>query len=388
MLLSVGLEDHPGYLGFTSAGVVAIHADWPVYPVEHGWLVALASLGSFPDGTAFSPLDDIDRCLLFLAGNVIADKADPSSRRTSTSRCGTKTSSSSFARPRAAGCRRNRAGARAQPSPRDRDRWSQAPPRTREREGAETQGRLEIETEHVEELKRQLVLTKKRVDELRREIERRRPVTSWPEDAPPLLEKVVVVLPDEGLRLMDLPSWDTYDDEEESWGLRPAKRDVDHDCSWVADARRGASTSVRAPSGTDAASQPNPCCGALRHRRPRDVGGLGGCHAGGQQCRQQVRKRPVRGVHVPVPRVVRALQAASARCPVDAQPGMSRPRGDRTPGCLLTTAGRVAAHRLWPVGHGGIRMGEAVVGIRQEHSGEFTDVDARAADCWRLASLR
>jgi len=56
MLLSVGFEDHPGYLGFTSAGVVLLHADWPVYPVEHRWLVALASLGSFPDGTAFSPL--------------------------------------------------------------------------------------------------------------------------------------------------------------------------------------------------------------------------------------------------------------------------------------------------------------------------------------------
>lgn len=30
------LEDHPGYFGMTSRGVIAIHADWPMYPFEHG----------------------------------------------------------------------------------------------------------------------------------------------------------------------------------------------------------------------------------------------------------------------------------------------------------------------------------------------------------------
>lgn len=58
------LSDHPGYLGFTSRGVIAINADWPAYPAEHGVHVALASLGRFPVGTAFLPIDDIDRCVL------------------------------------------------------------------------------------------------------------------------------------------------------------------------------------------------------------------------------------------------------------------------------------------------------------------------------------
>jgi hypothetical protein len=59
------LNEHPGYLGFTSQGVIAIHANWPSYPVEHGAGTALASFGSFPDGTLFRPIDDIDQCLLF-----------------------------------------------------------------------------------------------------------------------------------------------------------------------------------------------------------------------------------------------------------------------------------------------------------------------------------
>jgi hypothetical protein len=61
----VSLFEHPGYLGFTSQGVIAIHAKWPVYPDEHGAGTALASLGKFPPGTRFEPIDDIDRCLLF-----------------------------------------------------------------------------------------------------------------------------------------------------------------------------------------------------------------------------------------------------------------------------------------------------------------------------------
>jgi hypothetical protein len=63
---AVGIEEQPGYLGFTSRGVIAIHADWPAYPIEHGWHMALVMLGSFPQGMKFKLIDDIDRCALFL----------------------------------------------------------------------------------------------------------------------------------------------------------------------------------------------------------------------------------------------------------------------------------------------------------------------------------
>ena len=61
------MSDFPGYLGWTSQGVIAIHADWPAYPAEHGWGAALASFGMFPEGTQFARIDDIDQCLLFIA---------------------------------------------------------------------------------------------------------------------------------------------------------------------------------------------------------------------------------------------------------------------------------------------------------------------------------
>lgn len=63
----MALEDHPGYLGFTSQGVIAIHANWPTYPLEHGWQSLLMSLGSFPADTDFRRIDDIDQCALFVA---------------------------------------------------------------------------------------------------------------------------------------------------------------------------------------------------------------------------------------------------------------------------------------------------------------------------------
>jgi hypothetical protein len=44
---SMPLEDHPGYLGLTSEGVIAIHADWPIYPIEHGLGATVTSLGAF-----------------------------------------------------------------------------------------------------------------------------------------------------------------------------------------------------------------------------------------------------------------------------------------------------------------------------------------------------
>jgi hypothetical protein len=63
----VSLEKFPGFLGLTSRGVVAIHADWPAYPLEHGWQIAVITLGSFPFGTQFKRIDDIDKCALLLA---------------------------------------------------------------------------------------------------------------------------------------------------------------------------------------------------------------------------------------------------------------------------------------------------------------------------------
>jgi hypothetical protein len=58
------LQHHPGLLGVTSQGVIAIHADWPMYPWEHGWMTALINLSCFPAGTTFTEIDDIDQVLL------------------------------------------------------------------------------------------------------------------------------------------------------------------------------------------------------------------------------------------------------------------------------------------------------------------------------------
>jgi len=63
------IPDHPGYLGWTSQGVIAIHADWPAYPAEHGWDIALETLGQFPRGSALREIDDIDQCFLFVLGD-------------------------------------------------------------------------------------------------------------------------------------------------------------------------------------------------------------------------------------------------------------------------------------------------------------------------------
>jgi len=60
----MSLLDHPGFLGCTSRGVIAIHADWPAYAIEHGAAYALERLGQFPVGTRFFAIDDIDQCLL------------------------------------------------------------------------------------------------------------------------------------------------------------------------------------------------------------------------------------------------------------------------------------------------------------------------------------
>ena len=62
----MAIQDFPGYLGWTSKGVIAIHADWPAYPREHGRDIALLAFGNFPPDTAFRCLDNIDGCALFV----------------------------------------------------------------------------------------------------------------------------------------------------------------------------------------------------------------------------------------------------------------------------------------------------------------------------------
>jgi hypothetical protein len=70
------LEDHPGFFGITSQGVIAIHADWPMYPEEHGADLALLWLTALPQGTRFKRLDDIDRCNLFIADVKCTNRAN------------------------------------------------------------------------------------------------------------------------------------------------------------------------------------------------------------------------------------------------------------------------------------------------------------------------
>ncbi|MDB5072154.1 MAG: hypothetical protein JWM87_3265 [Candidatus Eremiobacteraeota bacterium] len=72
----MSLWKHPGYFGITSQGVIAIHTDWPMYPEEHGADLALLWLTAFPAGTIFKGIDDIDQCVLFLAGPTKRDPFD------------------------------------------------------------------------------------------------------------------------------------------------------------------------------------------------------------------------------------------------------------------------------------------------------------------------
>lgn len=58
------LDKFPGFLGY--GGIIAIHANWPMYPPGIGWRIALKTLGNFPNGTFFYEVDDIDRCKLLI----------------------------------------------------------------------------------------------------------------------------------------------------------------------------------------------------------------------------------------------------------------------------------------------------------------------------------
>lgn len=75
------LLDHPGYLGVTSRGVIAIHADWPIYPIDHGIASALRGLASYPLGTRFRLIDDIDRCALLVAEDFLVPDTEVTDSR-------------------------------------------------------------------------------------------------------------------------------------------------------------------------------------------------------------------------------------------------------------------------------------------------------------------
>jgi len=75
------LKDSQGFFGITSQGVIAIHADWPIYPEEHGVELALLWLTAFPQETRFKPIDDIDRCILLMADMKGSNKADTFDKR-------------------------------------------------------------------------------------------------------------------------------------------------------------------------------------------------------------------------------------------------------------------------------------------------------------------
>lgn len=57
-------DNFPGFLGY--GGIIAIHANWPMYPAGIGWEIALKTLGNYPKGTEFFEIDDIDRCKLLI----------------------------------------------------------------------------------------------------------------------------------------------------------------------------------------------------------------------------------------------------------------------------------------------------------------------------------
>lgn len=61
------LDKFPGLLGY--GGIIAIHANWPMYPSGIGWQIALKTLGSFPRETKFYEISDIDRCKLLINKN-------------------------------------------------------------------------------------------------------------------------------------------------------------------------------------------------------------------------------------------------------------------------------------------------------------------------------
>jgi hypothetical protein len=54
---------------WTETGFQVLHAKWPAYPKAHGVRTALTVLAEFPRKTRFFPIDNIDRCSLFVVGD-------------------------------------------------------------------------------------------------------------------------------------------------------------------------------------------------------------------------------------------------------------------------------------------------------------------------------
>src|SRR3954464_4375134 len=65
-----------GYGGSSGTFILGIHANWPAYPCTPGGLHGLFDLAQFPEGTLFDPIDDIDRCTLFVAYKIDSKKPD------------------------------------------------------------------------------------------------------------------------------------------------------------------------------------------------------------------------------------------------------------------------------------------------------------------------
>jgi len=60
------IDKLPGFLNYED-GFEVLHADWPNYPLGHGWEIALKTIGNFPEDTFFYEIDDIDYCKLFVS---------------------------------------------------------------------------------------------------------------------------------------------------------------------------------------------------------------------------------------------------------------------------------------------------------------------------------
>lgn len=70
-------DGNNGALGWVSdRNWEAIHADWPAYPGDQSWEVALLRFGDFPLGMRFTCISVIDQCALFVAdtGVRVEDK--------------------------------------------------------------------------------------------------------------------------------------------------------------------------------------------------------------------------------------------------------------------------------------------------------------------------
>ena len=62
--------EHPGFLEYANGLFEVLDANWPEYPLGHGWEPALRSLAIFPPNIRFRQIDAIDQCFLFVATGI------------------------------------------------------------------------------------------------------------------------------------------------------------------------------------------------------------------------------------------------------------------------------------------------------------------------------